>query len=81
VFFTSLPVLALGVFDQDVSARFCLRVIFQFTLAVFDMLKSFAFARYNMNHALVTNFTWFLFVICPPIGGIIGHFLSITLLM
>ncbi|KAK1326559.1 putative phospholipid-transporting ATPase 9 [Acorus calamus] len=25
VFFTSLPVLALGVFDQDVSARFCLR--------------------------------------------------------
>lgn len=26
VFFTSLPVLALGVFDQDVSARFCLKV-------------------------------------------------------
>ncbi|KAL4205060.1 hypothetical protein AMTRI_Chr01g135270 [Amborella trichopoda] len=25
VFFTSLPVLAMGVFDQDVSARFCLR--------------------------------------------------------
>ncbi|KAI4387562.1 hypothetical protein MLD38_005384 [Melastoma candidum] len=25
VFFTSLPVMALGVFDQDVSARFCLR--------------------------------------------------------
>ncbi|XP_068636564.1 putative phospholipid-transporting ATPase 9 [Aristolochia californica] len=25
VFFTSLPVLALGVFDQDVSARFCLK--------------------------------------------------------
>ncbi|KAK1280746.1 putative phospholipid-transporting ATPase 9 [Acorus gramineus] len=25
VFFTSLPVVALGVFDQDVSARFCLR--------------------------------------------------------
>ena len=26
VFFTSLPVVALGVFDQDVSARFCLKV-------------------------------------------------------
>lgn len=26
VFFTSLPAIALGVFDQDVSARFCLRV-------------------------------------------------------
>ncbi|KAJ3694341.1 hypothetical protein LUZ60_009821 [Juncus effusus] len=25
VFFTSLPVIALGVFDQDVSARFCLK--------------------------------------------------------
>ncbi|TXG51535.1 hypothetical protein EZV62_024059 [Acer yangbiense] len=25
VFFTSLPVIALGVFDQDVSSRFCLR--------------------------------------------------------
>ncbi|OWM75840.1 hypothetical protein CDL15_Pgr009484 [Punica granatum] len=25
VFFTSLPVLALGIFDQDVSARFCLK--------------------------------------------------------
>lgn len=26
VFFTSLPVIALGVFDQDVSANFCLKV-------------------------------------------------------
>lgn len=26
VFFTSLPVIALGVFDQDVSARLCLKV-------------------------------------------------------
>lgn len=26
VFFSSLPVIALGVFDQDVSARFCLKV-------------------------------------------------------
>ncbi|CAN4124718.1 unnamed protein product [Withania somnifera] len=28
VFFTSLPVIALGVFDQDVSARLCLRVCY-----------------------------------------------------
>lgn len=27
VFFTSLPAVALGVFDQDVSARFCLKVM------------------------------------------------------
>ena len=27
VFFTSLPVIALGVFDQDVSAKLCLKVL------------------------------------------------------
>ena len=27
VFFTSLPAIALGVFDQDVSARYCLKVL------------------------------------------------------
>ncbi|RVW46629.1 putative phospholipid-transporting ATPase 8 [Vitis vinifera] len=27
VFFTSLPVIALGVFDQDVSARLCLKAL------------------------------------------------------
>ena len=26
VLFTSLPVIAMGVFNQDVSARFCLKV-------------------------------------------------------
>lgn len=26
VFFTSLPVISLGVFDQDIAARLCLRV-------------------------------------------------------
>ena len=30
VFFTSLPVIAMGVFDQDVSARFCLKVWMSF---------------------------------------------------
>lgn len=34
VFFTSLPVIALGVFDQDVSARLCLKVY------SFSLLKS-----------------------------------------
>ncbi|KAK4781401.1 hypothetical protein SAY86_015503 [Trapa natans] len=32
VFFTSLPVIALGVFDQDVSAKLCLRVSSHITL-------------------------------------------------
>ena len=32
VFFTSLPVVALGVFDQDVSARLCLKVTVLFLL-------------------------------------------------
>lgn len=31
VFFTSLPVIALGVFDQDVSSRLCLRVSLVFS--------------------------------------------------
>jgi phospholipid-translocating ATPase len=30
VFFTSLPVIALGVFDQDVSARLCIQVRYFF---------------------------------------------------
>jgi len=30
VFFNSLPVIALGVFDQDVSARFCLKICLMF---------------------------------------------------
>jgi len=30
VFFTSLPVIAMGVFDQDVSARFCLKVLYMY---------------------------------------------------
>ena len=32
VFFSSLPVIALGVFDQDVSARYCLKVSLFFSL-------------------------------------------------
>lgn len=32
VFFSSLPVVALGVFDQDVSARYCLKVSSIFTI-------------------------------------------------
>lgn len=32
VFFTALPVIALGVFDQDVSARLCLKVLINLQL-------------------------------------------------
>ena len=32
VFFSSLPVVALGVFDQDVSARLCLQVCLDYVL-------------------------------------------------
>ena len=32
VFFTSLPAIALGVFDQDVSARLCLKVDLYFNV-------------------------------------------------
>ncbi|CAK9154288.1 unnamed protein product [Ilex paraguariensis] len=50
VFFTSLPVIALGVFDQDVSARLCLKICyffykniaFGFTLFWFEAYASFS---------------------------------------
>lgn len=35
VFFTSLPAVALGVFDQDVSARFCLKVRLYVHIAIY----------------------------------------------
>ncbi|GAB4849200.1 Probable phospholipid-transporting ATPase 8 [Ancistrocladus abbreviatus] len=38
VFFTSLPVIALGVFDQDVSARLCLKYPLLYQEGVQDML-------------------------------------------
>lgn len=40
VFFTSLPAIALGVFDQDVSARFCLR----FPLLYQEGVQNFLFS-------------------------------------
>ncbi|PKA53862.1 Putative phospholipid-transporting ATPase 9 [Apostasia shenzhenica] len=40
VFFTSLPVLALGVFDQDVSARFCLKFPMLYQEGVQNLLFS-----------------------------------------
>ncbi len=36
VFFTSLPVIALGVFEQDVSSRVCLQVWFFLPFSPFD---------------------------------------------
>ncbi|KAL9251249.1 putative phospholipid-transporting ATPase 8 [Drosera capensis] len=38
VFFTSLPVIALGVFDQDVSARLCLKYPFLYQVGVQNKL-------------------------------------------
>ncbi|KAG0480740.1 hypothetical protein HPP92_011598 [Vanilla planifolia] len=40
VFFTSLPVIALGVFDQDVSARFCLKFPMLYQEGVQNLLFS-----------------------------------------
>ncbi|GAB2278100.1 Probable phospholipid-transporting ATPase 8 [Dionaea muscipula] len=40
VFFTSLPVIALGVFDQDVSARFCLKYPLLYHVGVKNILFS-----------------------------------------
>ncbi|KAK4417773.1 putative phospholipid-transporting ATPase 8 [Sesamum alatum] len=40
VFFTSLPVIALGVFDQDVSARLCLKYPMLYQEGVHDILFS-----------------------------------------
>ncbi|XP_041009039.1 probable phospholipid-transporting ATPase 8 isoform X2 [Juglans microcarpa x Juglans regia] len=40
VFFTSLPVIALGVFDQDVSARFCLEYPILYSEGVENILFS-----------------------------------------
>ncbi|XP_047960160.1 putative phospholipid-transporting ATPase 9 [Salvia hispanica] len=40
VFFTSLPVVALGVFDQDVSARFCLKFPMLYQEGVQNLLFS-----------------------------------------
>ncbi|XP_073136105.1 putative phospholipid-transporting ATPase 9 [Henckelia pumila] len=42
VFFTSLPVIALGVFDQDVSARFCLKFPLLYQEGVQNILFSWS---------------------------------------
>lgn len=39
VFFTSLPVIALGVFDQDVSAKYCLKVRIHFLDKINHLVK------------------------------------------
>lgn len=55
VFFTSLPVIALGVFDQDVSSQFCLKVISKFVARLFCILK-----RSNQKLGILKNFSIFL---------------------
>lgn len=39
VFFTSLPVIALGVFDQDVSAKKCIKVCSQFNILSNEFIR------------------------------------------
>ncbi|KAJ4973352.1 hypothetical protein NE237_006526 [Protea cynaroides] len=61
VFFTSLPVIALGVFDQDVSARFCLK----FPLLYQEGVQNVLFSRLRI-------FSWMFNGVC---SGIIIFFL------
>ncbi|XP_042502639.1 putative phospholipid-transporting ATPase 9 [Macadamia integrifolia] len=61
VFFTSLPVIALGVFDQDVSARFCL----QFPLLYQEGVQNALFSWLRI-------LSWMFNGVC---GGIIIFFL------
>ena len=53
VFFTSLPIIALGVFDQDVSAKLCLKVLnchlLKLLLCVLKILKDQQVDIYNYS--------------------------------
>ncbi|KAI3719942.1 hypothetical protein L6452_20848 [Arctium lappa] len=66
VFFTSLPVIALGVFDQDVSARFCLK----FPLLYQEGVQNTLFGWRRI-------FSWMLNGLC---SGVIIFFLCINAL-
>lgn len=52
VFFTSLPVIALGVFDQDVSSRYCLKVSSTF-LYLFHAIFCLSYIQYQMAYCLL----------------------------
>lgn len=60
VFFTSLPVIALGVFDQDVSARFCLKFPLLYQEGVqnvlFSWIRIFGWAFNGVSSAVLIFF-------------------------
>lgn len=53
VFFTSLPVIALGVFDKDVTAKFCLKVIRTTSPKLFFHAKS---SKLVLHHFVQKNY-------------------------
>ncbi|PIA63436.1 hypothetical protein AQUCO_00201047v1 [Aquilegia coerulea] len=63
VFFTSLPVLALGVFDQDVSARFCLKFPLLYQEGVQNVLFSWRRILSWMLNGLCSAIIIFFFCI------------------
>lgn len=61
VFFTSLPVIALGVFDQDVSSQFCLKVSSKFRTWLLQIVfRFFIFRFYKMKQSVVWSAQNFL---------------------
>ncbi|KAG0484215.1 hypothetical protein HPP92_008294 [Vanilla planifolia] len=61
VFFTSLPVIALGVFDQDVSARFCLKFPMLYQEGVQNLLFSWRRVLAWMFNGVITAIIIFFF--------------------
>jgi len=58
VFFSSLPVIALGVLDQDVSARYCLKVscVYHLRICLLQILKPFKWPFSNRRTFLLPLF-------------------------
>ncbi|PIN09077.1 Phospholipid-translocating ATPase [Handroanthus impetiginosus] len=61
VFFTSLPVIALGVFDQDVSARLCLKYPLLYQEGVDDILFSWPKILGWMLNGIISSMIIFFF--------------------
>ncbi|KAK6913103.1 P-type ATPase, C-terminal [Dillenia turbinata] len=61
VFFTSLPVIALGVFDQDVSARLCLKYPFLYLEGVQNVLFNWSRILGWMCNGVISSIIIFFF--------------------
>ncbi|CAO2830070.1 unnamed protein product [Amaranthus hypochondriacus] len=61
VFFTSLPAIALGVFDQDVSARFCLKFSLLYQEGVQNVLFSWLRILSWMVNGMISGIIAFFF--------------------